>query len=156
NRTAERTAPLAKLGAVACDTPAECARGAHVVITMVSDADALAAVLGGDHGILAGLARRAIVVDMSTVGRSAARRAARAVEGAGARFVDAPVSGSVRPAAKGELVALVGGRLKDVAKIEPVLAPMCKRLLYAGEVGQGQALKVVLNGLGAHHLVAFT
>src|SRR5262249_25255044 len=64
--------------------------------------------------------------------------------------------GSVKPAEKGELTALVGGRLKDVAKVEPVLAAMCKRLLHAGEVGQGQALKIVLNGLGAQHLVAFT
>jgi 3-hydroxyisobutyrate dehydrogenase-like beta-hydroxyacid dehydrogenase len=156
NRTAERTTPLVRLGAIACESAAECARNAQVVITMLSDADALASVLGGDHGILAGLTRRAIVLDMSTVGRAAARRAAHAVEGAGGRFVDAPVSGTVKPAEKGELVALVGGRLKDVAKVEPVLAPMCKRTLYAGEVGQGQALKVVLNGLGAHHLVAFT
>src|SRR5215471_15229856 len=98
NRTAERTVPLVRLGAVACETAGECARDAQVVITMVSDKDALAAVLAGDHGILAGLGKRTVVVDMSTVGRAAAREAARAVEGAGGRFVDAPVSGSVRPA----------------------------------------------------------
>jgi 3-hydroxyisobutyrate dehydrogenase/glyoxylate/succinic semialdehyde reductase len=70
--------------------------------------------------------------------------------------VDAPVSGSVKPAEKGDLIALVGGRVKDVARIEPVLRAMCRRVIHAGEVGQGQALKVVLNGVGAHHLVAFT
>jgi 3-hydroxyisobutyrate dehydrogenase-like beta-hydroxyacid dehydrogenase len=156
NRSSGRTAPLVKLGATACETAAECARGAQVVVTMVSDQAALAAVLAGDHGVLAGLAKRAIVVDMSTVGRAAALEAARAVERAGGRFVDAPVSGSVKPAEKGELIALVGGRLKDVAKIEPVLAPMCKRIVHAGEVGQGQALKIILNGVGVHHLVAFT
>jgi 3-hydroxyisobutyrate dehydrogenase-like beta-hydroxyacid dehydrogenase len=118
-------------------------------------------VLGGDSGVVAGIAaspqsERPVLVDMSTVGRSAALAAARAVEKVGGRFVDAPVSGSVKPAERGELVALVGGRVRDVATVEPVLGAMCKRILYAGGVGQGQALKVVLNGVGAHQFVAFT
>src|SRR5262249_51354279 len=75
---------------------------------------------------------------------------------AGGRFVDAPVSGTVGPATRGELLALVGGGVKDVARAERVLHAMCKRILHAGGIGQGQALKVVLNGLGAHHFVAFT
>ena len=156
NRTPGPIATLDELGASKAATPAECVRGAAAVITMLSDKAALDAVLGGDFGILAGLGKRAVVVDMSTIGKSAALQVAGLVEAAGGRFVDAPVSGSVKPATKGELLALVGGRVKDVAKVEPVLLAMCARILYAGDVGQGQALKVVLNGLGAHHLVAFT
>lgn len=80
----------------------------------------------------------------------------RRAEEHGARFVDAPVSGSVRPARTGELVALVGGSMRSVERVRPVLAILCKQIIHAGGVGQGQALKVVLNGVGAHHVVAFT
>lgn len=136
-------------------TAKECARGADVVVTVVSDGRALEQVLSGNDGALAGIEPGAVLVDMSTTGRAAAREAARAVEAAGARFVDAPVSGSVGPAERGELVAMVGGADADVARVEPVLRAMCSRLLRAGGVGQGQALKVVLNGMGSHHFVAF-
>ncbi len=156
NRTAGRAAALVKQGATLADPPAACVRGAQVVVTMLRDKGALAEVLGGDHGVLAGLGKHALVVEMSTVGRAAVLDAARAIEAVGAHLVDAPVSGSVGPAEKGQLIALVGGRVKDVTKVEPVLLSMCKRIIHAGAVGQGQALKVVLNGIGAHHLVAFT
>ena len=161
NRSRGPERPLAKLVATACATPRECARGADVVITMLSDAEALATVLEGRDGVLAQLAAerrkpRPVVVDMSTIGRGAAISAGRRVEEHGARFVDAPVSGSVKPAGSGELVALVGGTVRSVERVRPVLSALCKKVIHAGGIGQGQALKVVLNGVGAHHLVAFT
>ena len=160
NRTARRSLPLVKEGARLAKTPRECVEGADVVVLMLADARALASVLAGEHGVVAGLAHkkapRAVVIDMATSGRAAALGAARAVAKAGAYFVDAPVSGTVKPAERGELVALVGGRARDVARAKPVLLAMCKRLIRAGATGQGQALKVVLNGLGAHHFVALT
>ena len=161
NRTRGPEKALAKLGATASSTPAECVAGADVVITMLSDAEALASVLEGEDGVLARFARdkrkpRPVLVDMSTIGRSAAVAAGRRAEAHGARFVDAPVSGSVRPAGRGELIALVGGQVRSVERVRPVLDVLCKKVIHAGGVGQGQALKVVLNGVGAHHLVAFT
>ena len=158
NRTPLKTpeAVAALGGARRASTPRECVRDATVVVTMVSDARALMEVLMGDDGVLAGLIPGALVIDMSTIGRSGALAAARAIEAKGGRFVDAPVSGSVKPAQRGELIALAGGDAADLAKAEPVILAMCKRILVAGGVGQGQALKVVLNGIGAHHLVAFT
>jgi len=161
NRSRGPERALVKLGATACSTPRECAAGAEVIITMLSDAEALATVLEGSDGVLAQLASerrkpRAVLVDMSTIGRTAAVAASRRVEEHGARFVDAPVSGSVKPAGKGELLALVGGAVRSVERVRPVLSALCKKVIHAGGVGQGQALKVVLNGIGAHHLVAFT
>jgi 3-hydroxyisobutyrate dehydrogenase len=158
NRTRSMARSIA--GAVPCATPRECAWGADVVLTMLSDAEALAAVLQGPHGVLAAFAEerrkpRPVLLDMSTVGRNAALAAAKHAELYGARFVDAPVSGSVSPAGKGELLALVGGSIRSVERVRPVLDALCKRVIHAGGVGQGQALKVVLNGLGAHHLVGF-
>jgi 3-hydroxyisobutyrate dehydrogenase len=161
NRTRGPERALAKHGATPCSTPRECARGADVVITMLSDAEALATVLEGRDGVLAQLATeqrkpRPVLVDMSTIGRRAAVAAGRRAEEYGARFVDAPVSGSVKPAGTGDLVALVGGTVRSVERVRPVLAVLCKRIIHAGGIGQGQALKVVLNGIGAHHLVALT
>lgn len=161
NRTRGPEKALAKLGATACISPADCADGADVVITMLSDAEALASVLEGRDGVLATFSRkhrkpRPVLVDMSTIGRKAAIAAGERAEKHGARFVDAPVSGSVRPARSGELVALMGGSLRSIERVRPVLAVLCKKLIHAGGVGQGQALKVVLNGVGAHHFVAFT
>lgn len=161
NRSRGPERALVKLGATAFATPRECTSGADIVITMVSDAEALASVLEGKHGVLAAFAAeqrkpRPVLVDMSTVGRKAALAAGRRAEEHGARFVDAPVSGSVRPAQSGELVALVGGSMRSVERVRGVLSAMCRKIIHAGGVGQGQALKVVLNGIGAHHLVALT
>lgn len=172
-----RTAKVARTldGVKACATPYECARDRDVVITMLADAASLDSVLFGPNGILHALAEkkeratrearggggrsrshRTIVIDMSTIGRAAALRVARQVEEVGGRFIDAPVSGSVKPAGRGELVALVGGSVNAVERARPVLEALCKKVIHAGPVGQGQALKVVLNGVGAHHLVGFT
>jgi 3-hydroxyisobutyrate dehydrogenase-like beta-hydroxyacid dehydrogenase len=152
---------LVKAGATTTASPAECAQGADVIVTMLSDAEALAGVLEGKQGVLATIAAekrrpRPIVVDMSTIGRRAALEVGKRIEAHGARFVDAPVSGSVGPAARGELVALVGGAVKSVERVRPLLNVLCKKIIHAGSPGAGQTLKVVLNGLGAHHLVAFT
>lgn len=155
NRTAARCEELAPAVARVATTPADAARGANVLVTCVADAMALEEILGGPQGVLSAIEPDAILLEMSTIGRAAAREAARAVEARGARFVDAPVSGSVGPATRGELLALVGGADADVERVTPVLRTMCDRVLRAGGVGQGQALKVVLNGVGAHHFVAF-
>jgi 3-hydroxyisobutyrate dehydrogenase-like beta-hydroxyacid dehydrogenase len=154
NRTEARADELSALARVAT-TPADAARGASIVVTCVADAMALEEILGGPQGVLSAIEPDAVLVEMSTIGRAAAREAARAIEARGAHFVDAPVSGSVGPAARGELLALVGGADADVERATPVLRTMCDRLLRAGGIGQGQALKVVLNGVGAHHFVAF-
>jgi 3-hydroxyisobutyrate dehydrogenase-like beta-hydroxyacid dehydrogenase len=157
NRTRARADALSKSAALArvAATPRDAAKSAKLVVTCLADGRALEEVLGGAEGLLAGLEPNAVVIDMSTIGRAAAREAARAIEAAGAHFVDAPVSGSVGPAERGELLALVGGADAHVERAMPVLRTMCDRVLRAGGVGQGQALKVVLNGVGAHHFVAF-
>ncbi|HWL89286.1 MAG TPA: NAD(P)-dependent oxidoreductase [Polyangiaceae bacterium] len=155
NRHHERAHGLAALGAKIRSTPAQCAAGARVIVTMLRDESVLLSVLERPDGLLAGLEKDAVLVDMSTIGRAGALKAAALVKDAGGRFVDAPVSGSIGPAERGELVALAGGRLNDVTRAQPVLLAMCKRILHAGDVGQGQALKVLVNGVGVHHLVAY-
>jgi 3-hydroxyisobutyrate dehydrogenase-like beta-hydroxyacid dehydrogenase len=156
NRRPGRDSALVRDGAVRARTPAECVQDARFVVTMLRDAEALESVLFGEHGVATGLRPGAIVIDMSTVGRAAAISCGKRIMAAGGHFVDAPVSGTVDPASRGELLGLVGGDERVTRRAEPLLRFMCSRILYAGTLGQGQALKVVLNGLGAHHLIAFT
>ena len=156
NRSQDRSAALAALGAKLRGNPRECVQGARVIVIMVADEAALFDVLERPDGALVGIEKDAVIVDMSTVGRAAALKAAELAKAAGARFIDAPVAGSVGFAERAELVALVGGKLNDVSRVQGVIQAMCKKIIHAGDVGQGQALKVVLNGLGAHHLAAFT
>lgn len=157
-RVWSRTSSTAKTlsGAIPTTSPAEAVKGAAVIVTMLTDAAALEAVLPSIlEGINAEKSKlRPVLVDMSTIGRRAAIAIGKRVEASGARFVDAPVSGTVRPAARGELVALVGGAVRSVERARPVLDALCKKVIHAGGIGQGQALKVVLNGIGAHHFVA--
>lgn len=161
-RVWNRTSTTAKTltGSTVAATPGDCVRGSTVIVTMLADAAALESILDGPNGILAAIAKekpklRPVIVDMGTTGRREAIALGKRIEASGARFVDAPVSGSVRPAARGELVALVGDAVRSVERARPVLDALCKKVIHAGPIGQGQALKVVLNGIGAHHFVAF-
>ena len=153
NRTRARTEPLAAAGARVAATPADAARDAELVITMLSDERALDAVLAGDDGLLAGLSPGAIVVEMSTIGRAAALDAAARVAARSARFVDAPVSGTRGPAIAGTLLVMAGGEAAVVEAARPVLAAF-GRVVHVGPVGSGAAMKLVLNGLGAQMLTA--
>jgi 3-hydroxyisobutyrate dehydrogenase-like beta-hydroxyacid dehydrogenase len=139
NRTAGRTQPLVADGARAAATPAEAAAAAEIVITMLADPAALQDVLAGPDGVAAGIRPDGCLVEMSTVGPAAAL-AARSLLPAGAGFVDAPVMGSVGPAASGELVVLAGG---DVDRAEKILA-IFGRVVHCGPAGSGAARKVVL------------
>jgi 3-hydroxyisobutyrate dehydrogenase len=142
SRSGRGTAPSAR----------ECVQDVDFVVAMLSDAGALASVV---DDICPALKAGTIVIDMATSGRASALAARDKLATVGAKFIDAPVSGTVGPAERGELIALVGAEEEDLAAARPVFHAMCKRIVHAGSVGQGQALKVVLNGVGAHHLVAF-
>jgi 3-hydroxyisobutyrate dehydrogenase-like beta-hydroxyacid dehydrogenase len=153
NRSAGRAEPLRELGAEVARSPREAASGAGIVVTMLTGGEAVEEVLFGPEGA-AGAGGR-LFVDMSTIGPSAARRIAARLSGTGARFVDAPVSGSRLPAENAELVVLAGGEASDVTELDPMFRALARKVIFAGPVGMGQTLKVVLNGLGCQHLLAF-
>lgn len=154
NRTPEKAAPLGAAGAEVAPTPAEAARAADVVVTMLSDPRAVDAVSEGPDGFLATLAPGAVVVDMSTVDPATARRLDEKVRLRGGRFLDAPVSGTRKPAEEGTLLIMVGGAADALELARPVLEAM-GRVKHMGPVGQGMAMKLVLNALGAHMLTGF-
>ena len=145
NRTPEKARPLAEAGAEAAVTPAEAARSADVVITMVADDAALADVLLGDGGAMDGARAGTLFVDCSTVSPATAVRMAAEAERRGLAMLDAPVLGSVQAAAGGTLDVVVGGRAADVERARPVLEALGKAVYHLGGYGAGCAFKLAFN-----------
>ncbi|WP_018663208.1 NAD(P)-dependent oxidoreductase [Heyndrickxia acidiproducens] len=145
NRTISKTKEVAEAGATVCASPREVTEQADVVITMLSNAAAVEAVLQANHGILAGLSEGKIVIDMSTVSPDDSARFAQWVENRGGHFIDAPVSGSVAPAKEGNLVVLLGGKQTDVDYCRPIFDVLGKTAIHFGENGKGSAAKLSIN-----------
>ncbi len=154
NRSPARAQPLVAAGARLAASPADAARGAQAIVMMLADPAAVHAVVDGADGVLAGLEPNALVIDMSTVDVATARAVDAKVRARGGRFVDAPVSGTRKPAVEGKLVIMAGGDPADVERARPLLEAM-GRVVPTGGVGQGMAAKLVLNGLGAHMMTGF-
>jgi 3-hydroxyisobutyrate dehydrogenase/2-hydroxy-3-oxopropionate reductase len=143
NRTASKAEPLAKLGAATAANPAEAAAGGEVVITMVADPAALHAVAEGPHGVAAGLAPGATLIEMSTVGPAAVASLA-AVLPPQAGLLDAPVLGSLGEAEAGTLSIFVGGEPELFERWRVLLAVLGSPL-HVGPSGSGAAAKLVAN-----------
>jgi 3-hydroxyisobutyrate dehydrogenase len=146
SRTRAHAEALADRAEVA-GSPAEAGAKADLAITMLTDGGALEAVVLGPDGLADGLASGSLLIDMSTVGPSQARKVAKALERRGVAFVDAPVAGSVGPAAEGTLAIMVGGDRDAVERARPLLAVLGdpQRTWHVGPVGAGQAAKLMVN-----------
>lgn len=146
NRTWERAEQLAhELDVPACRTAAELATASDVVLTVVADADAVAALYEGPDGLLAGLRPGTLCVEMSTIGPAPLARLATALAETGCTLVDAPVSGSIAMAEAGELTILAGGEAADVARAAPVLDALGRRTFHLGPLGAGATMKLAVN-----------
>ncbi|PVG83572.1 3-hydroxyisobutyrate dehydrogenase [Nocardioides gansuensis] len=130
-------------GIAVASSAAEAAKGADVVVTMLPSGHHLLEVYGS--GVLDAVAPGALLIDSSTIAVQDSRTAAELATAAGARFIDAPVSGGVGGAAAGTLTFMVGGSDEDVATAAPVLEPMAGRVVHCGGVGAGQAAKICNN-----------
>ena len=141
---ARRTAsmqPLTEVGAVACSSPADAARGAEVVFTMVSDTPDVEQVVLGPGGVIEGAAPGAVVVDMSTISPMATRAMARALLDRGIDMLDAPVTGGDVGAINATLSIMVGGKPEVFERIRPLFELMGKNIVYIGGNGAGQVAK---------------
>jgi 3-hydroxyisobutyrate dehydrogenase-like beta-hydroxyacid dehydrogenase len=150
NRTRERADEWAsEHGGRVAATPREAAEGADAVITMVVDGAQVEELLLGEDGAAANAPEGTLFVDMSTIGPADARRIGEELSRRGHRFVDAPVTGSAPAAETGTLTIMVGGADDDVAEAMPLFEAMGKVIVRAGELGQGQAVKVLSNAVSA-------
>jgi 3-hydroxyisobutyrate dehydrogenase-like beta-hydroxyacid dehydrogenase len=150
NRTRERAeAWVAEHGGRVAATPREAAEGAEAVITMVVDGAQVESMLLGEDGAAAGAAEGTLFVDMSTIGPAAARHIGAELQSRGHRFVDAPVTGSAPAAETGTLTIMAGGADADLDAAMPLLQAMGEVIVRAGDLGQGQAVKVLSNAVSA-------
>lgn len=143
NRTADKARPLSEAGAAVATTPADAARQADVVITMLADPQALADVTAGPEGIAAGATTSTTVIEMSTVGPDSVTALAAALPD-GVGLLDAPVLGSLSEVEAGSLRVFVGGPAQLVERWMPLLSEFGSPV-HAGPLGSGAAAKLVAN-----------
>ena len=143
NRTASRTEPLAAAGAAVAASPAEAARSAEAVLTMLAGPEALRAVIEAQDGLAAGAARGTTVIEMSTVGPRSVERLRSALP-SDVGLIDAPVQGSLGEAEAGTLQLWVGGPDDLVERWRPLLSVLGE-VVHVGGLGTGAATKLVTN-----------
>jgi 3-hydroxyisobutyrate dehydrogenase len=150
NRRPTATRDLAGLGADVAETAADAARRAAVVVTMVTDTDAVISI-ARDQGMLAALAPGAIWVQMATIGVAGIERVAAMVqaERPDVTLLDAPVSGSREPAEQGQLTIFASGPEQARPRVAALFDALGQRTIWVGEVGAGSRLKLVNNTLVA-------
>jgi 3-hydroxyisobutyrate dehydrogenase-like beta-hydroxyacid dehydrogenase len=150
NRTRERAdAWVAEHGGTVVGSPREVAERSGVVITMVVDGDQVKRMILDEDGALAGAREGTLFVDMSTIAPATARELAETLAAHGHAFVDAPVTGSSPKAEAGTLTIMCGGSEADVERARPLFEAMGEKLVHAGPSGQGQAVKVLSQGVTA-------
>jgi 3-hydroxyisobutyrate dehydrogenase len=143
NRDRHKVATLIGEGALPADTPAAMAAECTVVMTCLTDTDAVEQVVFGRAGIADGIGRGAVLVDFSSIKPAATREFARRLgERAGAGWIDAPVSGGVAGAETGTLAIMAGGDAAALARVRPILMNLGQRLTHMGPVGAGQTTKL--------------
>ncbi len=145
NRTASKTRELQASGARVAATPAQLARDAELVLSILTDAAAIDAAYRGAQGLLAGDLSGKLVVEMSTVRPETERALAEEVRARGGALIDCPVGGTVGPAREGKLFGFVGGEAADVARARPVLEQLCRRIEHVGAVSAGASMKLAIN-----------
>jgi 2-hydroxy-3-oxopropionate reductase len=154
-RRPEAFAPLAWEGAAVGESPGDVATKSDIVMTMVTDTNAVEEVVLGEHGIASGAHSGSLVVDHSTIAPDGARRIASALEAQSVEMVDAPVSGGSMAAAAGTLAIMIGGSEAAVGRVTPVLSSYAGHVVHVGAIGAGQVAKAcnqictIVNQLGA-------
>lgn len=156
NRTKSKCDPLISLGAKYKPSPEEVAASCDVTIAMLADPDSAADVAFGKHGAANGMAPGKGYVDVSTVDGATSKLISEHIKATGASFLEAPVSGSKKPAEDGQLIFLTAGDKSLFEKVGPLLDIMGKSKFYLGDVGNGAAMKLVVNMIMGSMMASFS
>jgi 3-hydroxyisobutyrate dehydrogenase len=152
---AERANPLVEFGVASAASPKEAAEGSEALVLMVANAAQANDVLFGEGGVAGALPEGAAVVVMSTIGPEAVRELDQELAGRGLRTLDAPVSGGVARAERGDLLIMAGGPQDLFEELRPALDAMGSSVVHCGpRVGDGQAVKLVNQLLCGVHIAA--
>lgn len=145
NRNADKCVELVALGARQGATPKDVAASCDITFAMVSDPEAALALCQGPEGVVAGIGDGRGYIDMSTVDDSTSQTISGLITQAGGRFLEAPVSGTKKPAEDGTLIILAAGDKSLYDDATSAFEVMGKMSPYLGEIGQGANMKLVIN-----------
>jgi len=155
NRTGSKAREFAAHHTARVATSArDAVRGAEVVVTCLPSSAEVEAVLHGEQGMIDSLERGAVLLDCTSGDPPTSRSIAAELTARGVGFIDAPVSGGTIAAKSGSLTIMWGGDVADFERVRPVLEAFGKKIVHAGPVGSGDALKAVNNALLAVHILA--
>ena len=155
NRTATACTPLTELGAKQGQTAAEVVSTCDITFAMVSDPKAAKDLCFGKNGVLEGISEGKSYIDISTVDADTSSEICNAVTAKGGRFLEAPVSGSKKPAEDGTLVFLCAGDQSLYEDAADALNVMGKKSFYFPTMGQGAQMKLVINMIMGTMMTAF-
>jgi 3-hydroxyisobutyrate dehydrogenase-like beta-hydroxyacid dehydrogenase len=156
NRTRPKAEWLIEKGMNCAGTPRAVVETSDITLSMVTNSAALAAVMNGPEGMLAGVKPGKILVDMSTVSPEFSREMAEKVRERGGDLVDSPVSGSVSTLREGKLSVMVGGRKETFDKVRLLLLDIGPKVTHVGENGQALVMKIGVNLSLAVQMLAFS
>lgn len=156
NRTMSRCEELVEQGASIGSTPAEVVKKCNYTIAILSDPPAALSVVFGKDGVLEQMCTGKGYIDMSTVDTITSTKINEAIIEKGGRFLEAPVSGSKKPAEDGQLIILAAGDKTLYDEVIPSFDVMGKKAFFLGEVGNGAKMKLVVNMIMGSMMNAFS
>lgn len=145
NRSAPKRAVLAQAGASVAEDAAHVFERCEIVLLMLANADAIDGVLGRGEPVFRQRVRGRTIVHMGTTSPGYSQGLEQAIRAAGGRYVEAPVSGSRKPAEAAQLVAMLAGEQDAVEAVRPLVAAMCRQCEYCGAVPAALTMKLAVN-----------
>ena len=145
NRSPAMSAVLAKAGALVAKDLQDVFQRCEVVILMLRDAEATDTVLGRRGGTIQARVDRHTIINMATHSPCYSKSLEADIRAHGGEYVEAPVSGSRKPAEAGQLVAMLAGAADVVASVQPLLAPMCRKTVDCGPTPNALIMKFTVN-----------
>jgi 3-hydroxyisobutyrate dehydrogenase len=142
NRSTDKARPLTAAGVTVCETAEEATEGADVLLTMLSDTDA---VIESVSGALSRLGGDGVWLQMSTIGEAGTEQCIELAREREITFLDAPVLGTKQPAEDGKLVVLASGPEGAAERVRPIFDAVAQKTIWVGDAGAGTRLKIVCN-----------
>jgi 3-hydroxyisobutyrate dehydrogenase-like beta-hydroxyacid dehydrogenase len=155
NRSAGKPEPLIKAGMRWADSPRAVAQASEIVFCIVTDAAAVKAIALGENGVISGLRKGGVFIDMSTIAPDASREIAAAFAKAGATMLDAPISGSPVTVTQGNASIMVGGDAAVYERVRDVLLVIGPKVTHIGGQGLACQMKIAVNLLLMVEVIAF-
>ena len=156
DRSAEAVARLVQAGAKAAGSAKEVGEASEIVVTMLPEPQHVEQVVTGPGGVIEGLRKGGIVIEMSTIDPGTSRKVGDALRAKGMELVDSPVGKTSEHAATGTLTLMVGGNQSAIERAMPVLKCMGTDTYFCGGPGTGHAMKMTNNLLATTIMMANT